>query len=68
MYDNKTYVVEKRIVIFSQHWLHSIIRWDVNRPVEFISKLDISLDTYGYAIIRKNIFLIISFKAYVSKI
>ena len=59
MYENKTHVVEKRIVSISQPWLRPIIRGKVKTPVEFGAKLDLSIDEKGYARIET-----ISFHAY----
>ena len=59
MYENKTHVVEKRIVSISQPWLRPIIRGKVKTPVEFGAKLDLSIDEKGYARIET-----ISFDAY----
>lgn len=59
MYENKTHVVENRIVSISQPWLRPIIRGKVKTPVEFGAKLDLSIDEKGYARIET-----LSFDAY----
>ena len=59
MYDNKIHSVENRIVSISQPWIRPIVRGKSNAPVEFGAKLDISIDSEGYARIEK-----ISFDAY----
>lgn len=59
MYKNKTHHVDHRIVSLSQPWLRPIVRGKVNAPVEFGIKLDVSLDTDGYARIETA-----SFEAY----
>ena len=59
MYDNKIHSVENRIVSISQPWIRPIVRGKLNAPVEFGAKLDISMDSDGYARIEK-----LSFDAY----
>lgn len=59
MYDNKTHSVEHRIVSITQPWIRPIVRGKVKAPVEFGAKLDLSIDSEGYARIEK-----ISFEAY----
>ena len=59
MYDNKVHSVENRIVSISQPWIRPIVRGKSNAAVEFGAKLDISIDSDGYARIEK-----ISFDAY----
>lgn len=59
MYDNKTHSIENRIVSISQSWVRPIIRGKLKAPVEFGAKLDLSIDTEGYARIEKT-----SFNAY----
>ena len=56
MYDNKVHSVENRIVSISQPWIRPIVRGKLNAPVEFGVKLDISIDTDGYARIEKTSF------------
>ena len=56
MYDNKVHSVENRIVSISQPWIRPIVRGKLNAPVEFGAKLDISIDTDGYARIEKTSF------------
>ena len=56
MYDNKVHSVENRIVSISQSWIRPIVRGKLNAPVEFGVKLDISIDTDGYARIEKTSF------------
>ena len=56
MYDNKVHSVENRIVSISQPWIRPIVRGKLNAPVEFGAKLDISIDTNGYARIEKTSF------------
>ena len=59
MYETKTHVVENRIVSISQPWLRPIVRGKAKTPVEFGAKLDLSIDTKGYARIET-----VSFDAY----
>jgi hypothetical protein len=59
MYDNKTHIVANRIVSLSQPWIRPIVRGKIKAPTEFGAKLDLSLDTEGYARIEK-----ISFNPY----
>lgn len=59
MYDNKVHKVENRIVSISQPWIRPIVRGKVKAPVEFGTKLDLSIDAEGYARIEN-----ISFDAY----
>ncbi len=59
MYDNKTHLVEHRIVSITQPWLRPIVRGKTKAPVEFGAKLDLSIDSEGYSRIEK-----ISFEAY----
>ena len=59
MYDNNSHIVADRIVSLSQPWIRPIVRGKVKAPVEFGSKLDLSLDSDGYARIEK-----ISFNPY----
>ena len=56
MYDNKVHSVENRIVSISQPWIRPIVRGKLRAPVEFGAKLDISIDTEGYARIEKTSF------------
>lgn len=56
MYDNKVHSVENRIVSISQPWIRPIVRGKLNASVEFGAKLDISIDTDGYARIEKTSF------------
>lgn len=53
MYDNKTHIVADRIVSLSQPWIRPIVRGKIKAPTEFGAKLDLSLDTEGYARIEK---------------
>ena len=53
MYDNKTHSVEHRIVSLSQPWLRPIVRGKAKAPVEFGAKLELSLDSEGYARLEK---------------
>ena len=59
MYDNRVHSVENRIVSIMQPWIRPIVRGKLNSAVEFGAKLDISIDSDGYARIEK-----ISFDAY----
>ena len=59
MYDHRTHTVENRIVSISQPWIRPIVRGKAATPVEFGAKLDLSIDTEGYARIEK-----LSFDAY----
>ena len=56
MYDNKTHSVENRIVSIVQPWIRPIVRGKLNASVEFGAKLDISIDSEGYARIEKTSF------------
>ena len=56
MYDNKVHSVENRIVSISQPWIRPIVRGKLNASVEFGAKLEISIDTDGYARIEKTSF------------
>lgn len=56
MYDNRTHSVENRIVSITQPWIRPIVRGKLNAPVEFGAKLDISIDSKGYARIEKSSF------------
>lgn len=56
MYEHKTHSVENRIVSISQPWIRPIVRGKLNASVEFGAKLDISIDTDGYARIEKTSF------------
>ena len=56
MYDNRVHSVENRIVSISQPWIRPIVRGKLNASVEFGAKLDISIDTDGYARIEKTSF------------
>lgn len=53
MYQNSTHVVEDRIVSIEQPYIRPIVRGKINAPVEFGTKLDISLTDSGYARIEK---------------
>ncbi len=59
MYDNKVHSVGNRIVSISQPWIRPIVRGKLDAPVEFGAKLDVSIDSEGYARIEKT-----SFEAY----
>ena len=59
MFENHTHKVSNRIVSISQPWIRPIVRGKVKSPVEFGAKLDLSIDTEGYARIEH-----ISFDAY----
>ncbi len=56
MYENKVHSVENRIVSISQSWIRPIVRGKLNAPVEFGAKLDVSIDSEGYARIEKTSF------------
>lgn len=56
MFDHKTHSVSDRVVSISQPWIRPIVRGKLNAPVEFGAKLDISIDTEGYARIEKTSF------------
>lgn len=56
MYDNKVHSVENRIVSIMQPWIRPIVRGKLNSAVEFGAKLDISIDSDGYARIEKTSF------------
>lgn len=59
MYENRVHSVENRIVSIMQPWIRPIVRGKLNSAVEFGAKLDISIESDGYARIEK-----ISFDAY----
>lgn len=59
MFENKVHSVDNRIVSITQPWLRPIVRGKLNAPVEFGAKIDVSLDSQGYARLEK-----ISFEAY----
>ena len=59
MYDKRTHSVANRIVSITQPWIRPIVRGKANTPVEFGVKLDISIDSKGYARMEKT-----SFEAY----
>ena len=59
MYDNHVHSVPNRIVSISQPYIRPIVRGKVAAPVEFVAKLDLSLDEDGMLCIEK-----ISFDAY----
>ncbi len=56
MYENKVHSVENRIVSISQPWIRPIVRGKLDAPVEFEAKLDVSIDSEGYARIEKTSF------------
>ncbi|MBR2038498.1 MAG: IS5 family transposase [Lachnospiraceae bacterium] len=56
MYDNRVHSVENRIVSIMQPWIRPIVRGKLNSAVEFGAKLDISIDSDGYARIEKTSF------------
>ena len=56
MFDHKIHSVTDRIVSISQPWIRPIVRGKANASVEFGAKLDISIDTEGYARIEKTSF------------
>jgi len=49
MYDNKTHVVENRIVSISQPYVRPIVRGKASKPTEFGAKLHLSIDERGFA-------------------
>ena len=59
MYENKTHIVEDRIVSISQPYIRPIVRGKAKSPVEFGAKLDLSVDEDGMCRIEK-----LSFDAY----
>jgi len=59
MYEHNTHKVENRIVSIHEPWVRPIVRGKVKTPTEFGAKLDLSIDTEGYARIEK-----VSFDAY----
>ncbi|MDO4476307.1 MAG: IS5 family transposase [Lachnospiraceae bacterium] len=59
MFKNKVHKVEDRIVSLHQPWVRPIVRGKQKAPVEFGPKLDLSIDSNGYARIER-----ISFDAY----
>ena len=48
MFDNKTHVVENRIVSISQPYIRPIVRGKAKAPTEFGAKYDVSIDENGY--------------------
>ena len=59
MYDNRIHTVADRIVSISQPYIRPIVRGKAKAPVEFGTKLDVSLDERGMARIER-----MSFDAY----
>ena len=59
MYENRTHSVKDRIVSISQPYIRPIVRGKAKAPTEFGTKLDMSLDEYGFARLEKS-----SFNAY----
>lgn len=59
MYKSKVHSVPERIVSISQPWIRPIVRGKVKAPVEFGTKLDVSIDSEGYGRLEK-----VSFDAY----
>ena len=59
MYRKRTHRVADRIVSIQQPWIRPIVRGKVDKPVEFGTKFDLSLDEFGMGRIEK-----ISFDAY----
>ena len=59
MYRKRTHSVADRIVSIQQPWIRPIVRGKVDKPVEFGTKFDLSLDEFGMGRIEK-----ISFDAY----
>lgn len=59
MYENKTHIVENRIVSISQPYIRPIVRGKAKSPTEFGAKLDLSVDEHGMARLEK-----LSFDAY----
>lgn len=59
MYKNKIHSVPDRIVSIRQPWIRPIVRGKVKAPVEFGTKLDVSIDEEGYGRLAK-----VSFDAY----
>jgi len=53
MYENKTHVVENRIVSIDQPWIRPIVRGKANAPVEFGTKFELSRDEQGNCRIEK---------------
>ena len=49
MYDNKTHVVENRIVSISQPYVRPIVRGKASKSTEFGAKLHLSIDERGFA-------------------
>ena len=59
MFENNTHTVENRIVSISQPYIRPIVRGKAKSPVEFGTKLDLSVDEDGMCRIEK-----LSFDAY----
>lgn len=59
MYKNHVHSVTDRIVSIRQPWVRPIVRGKASAPVEFGSKLDVSIDSEGYGRIEK-----VSFDSY----
>ncbi len=53
MYENKTHVVENRIVSLSQPYIRPIVRGKAKAKTEFGPKYDISIDEKGHARLEK---------------
>ena len=53
MFDNKTHVVENRIVSISQPYIRPIVRGKAKAPTEFGAKYDVSIDENGYGRLEK---------------
>ena len=56
MYENRTHSVKDRIVSISQPYIRPIVRGKAKAPTEFGTKLDMSLDEYGFARLEKTSF------------
>lgn len=53
MYDERTHVVENRIVSIDQPYIRPIVRGKAKAPVEFGAKYDVSIDEKGHARLEK---------------
>lgn len=49
MFENKTFVVESRIVSISQPYIRPIVRGKAKSQMKFGAKYDVSVDENGYA-------------------
>lgn len=53
MFDNNTHTVDNKIVSIFMPFIRPIVRGKTDKPVEFGPKIDVSLDSEGYAHLEK---------------